>query len=114
VEGKIQASIELFDLIASRAPQGFRRMTPLQDNVFTKNLPRLSGLILSLRDRFLFIKTAQYARDIFAHRGSSNPDIFDDLDIGQEVNFRIRFNREGPMAIDIQLGRLPAGITMSG
>jgi cold shock CspA family protein len=82
-------------------------MTPLKDSVFTAKLPRYSGVVQSIRERFLFIKSFQYPRDIFGHRSSSNADVFDELAIGQEVNFRLRFNREGPMAIDIKPGRIP-------
>ena len=30
-----------------------------------------------------------------------DPDVLDELTIGQEVNFRIRFNRGGPTAVDL-------------
>lgn len=46
-----------------------------------------------------------YPRDIFAHRSMSDADVFDELMIGDEVNFRIRFNRQGPTAVDMQMGR---------
>ncbi len=106
LEGKIEGAVQLFEQINRRAPEGFRRMTPSKDNIFTSKLPRFGGVVDSLRERFLFIKSPRYSRDIFGHRSSSNPDVFDELSIGEEVNFRIRFNREGPMAIDVKLGRL--------
>ena len=84
-------------------------MTPSKDNIFTSKLPRSNGVVESVRERFLFIKSPRYPRDIFAHRSSSDPDVIDELAIGQEVNFRIRFNREGPMAVDIKPGRLLVG-----
>jgi tetratricopeptide (TPR) repeat protein len=109
LNGDVQDAVDLFDQINRRAPEGFRRMTPSKDNIFTSKLPRYSGVVERLRGRFLFVKSPRYPRDIFAHRSSSNPDVFDELAIGQEVNFRIRFNREGPNAVDIKCGRLPTG-----
>lgn len=105
LQGEIKAADQLFGDIDKRAPEGFRRITPSRDNIFTARLPRYTGTVESLKERFLFIKSPQYMRDIFAHRSSSNPDVFDELAIGQEVNFKVRFNRQGPMAIDLQPGR---------
>jgi len=107
LRGNTQGAVDMFDVIGRKAPAGFRKVTPREENIFTSKLPRYSGAVEAVRERFMFIRSAHYPRNIFAHRSSSNPDIMDDLSIGQEVNFRIRFNREGATAVDLQLGRLP-------
>lgn len=105
LKGDVERAVELFEHINRKAPESFRRVTPSKDNVFTRNLPRYLGSVFAVKERFLFIKCPQYPRDIFGHRSNSDADVYDELSIGQEVNFRIRFNRSGPMAIDIQAGR---------
>lgn len=105
LKGDIPGAMDLFDQIQHQAPESFRRITPSKENIITLKLPRYGGVIETMRERFLFIKSPQYPRDIFGHRSSADPDVFDELSIGQEINFRIRFNREGPMAVDIKLGR---------
>lgn len=37
----------------------------------------------------------------------SDADVFDELMIGDEINFKIGFNREGPTAVDVRMGRTP-------
>jgi hypothetical protein len=110
LKGDVQAAVELFDLINRRAPQGFRKITPSKDNIFTSKLHRHAGSVESMKENFLFIKCSVYPKNIFSHRSSSDPDIFDEFSIGQEINFRVRFNRAGPMGIDIRPGRLITGI----
>ncbi len=56
----------------------------------------------------LHLRSSAYPTNIFGHRSMSNTEIFDDLTIGDDIHFRIRFNREGPTAVDVKLGRSPA------
>ncbi len=105
MRGNIADCQELFEEINRNAPADFRRMTTRSDNVFTKNLPLKSGTITTIRPGFIFVHSFAYPSDIFGSRSMSSADVFDDLMIGDEVNFRIRFNREGPTAVDVKLGR---------
>jgi len=105
LRGQIGACEELFTEINQNAKEDFRRMTPRSDNIFTKRLTSYSGRITSIRPGFVFLHSSAYPTDIFGHRSMSNADLFDDLMIGDEVVFRIRFNREGPTAIEMRQGR---------
>ncbi len=105
VSGKIPACEDMFAVINSEAPEEFRRSTPRRENSFTRLLGRHTGRITSIRPGYAFIRSAAYPNDIFGHRSMSDPDAFDDLTIGDEINFKIRFNRQGPTAVDIHLGR---------
>ena len=105
LRGQISPCQEMFSEIDQNAQEDFRRMTPRSDNVFTKCLAHYSGTITAIRSGFVFLRSSAYPTDIFGHRSMSNTDIFDDLMIGDEVSFRIRFNREGPTAVEIALGR---------
>jgi hypothetical protein len=104
--GKVVQAAELFDSIDNNAPENFRRVAPRTESLITSRLPRYSGVVESLKARFLFIRSGIYPRSIFAHHSYVDNDILGDLSFGRDVNFRIRFNRAGPTAIDLQLGRL--------
>ncbi|WP_160328022.1 tetratricopeptide repeat protein [Sphingopyxis sp. H115] len=105
LRGAIEDCRNLFADIDERAPDEFRKMTPRSDNVFTALLPSYRGTITSLKPSYAFIRSAAYISDIFGHRSMSDVDSFDDLSIGEEVTFRLRFNRSRPTAVDIQPGR---------
>jgi cold shock CspA family protein len=104
LKGDVEGSANLFDLINRRAPENFRRTAPSKDGVITARLPRYSGTIESMKERFLFIRSGCYPRSIFAHYSHIEAEILDSLSIGQEVNFFIRFNRAGATAEDIKPG----------
>lgn len=105
VSGQIKASEDMFAEIDQNAPEDFRRATPRSENAFTTNLHRSSGRITSIKPGYAFVSSGAYPTDVFAHRSMSDADVFDDLMIGDEVNFRIRFNRQGPTAVDVKMGR---------
>jgi hypothetical protein len=46
-----------------------------------------------------------YPSRVFAHNSVVDPDVLSELSVGGVVNFRIRFNRTGPCAVDLKLGR---------
>jgi cold shock CspA family protein len=76
-----------------------------EDNSITERLPRFSGAVESMRERFIFLKSGSYPEDIFVHHTDIVPSVMDQLENGSDVNFRVRFNRAGPVAVDVQLGR---------
>jgi len=43
---------------------------------------------------------------MFAHNSTADPEIMSELSYGRDINFKIRFNRAGPVAIHIKIGRL--------
>jgi cold shock CspA family protein len=108
LRGEVQKSVEMFDYINVHAPPEFRTMNPSKDNLITSKLSRFIGSIDRVREGYFFIKCAHYPRDIFSHRSASSLDIVDDLSVGQEVNFKMRFNRRGATAVDVKLGRYGA------
>jgi cold shock CspA family protein len=95
----------VFDQINSKAPDNFRRTGMREDNVITGRLERISGIIEATRDRFLFIRSGSYPESIFAHHSEIDPDLLEGLGVGTDVNFKVRFNRAGPMAVDMKKGR---------
>jgi tetratricopeptide (TPR) repeat protein len=102
LKGDIDAAATLFDLIDRRAPDNFCRTAPRKETVITSRLPRYSGMVESMKEKSLFIRSGSYPRLIFAQYWSIDPDVLESLSIGQEVNFRMRFNRQGATAADIR------------
>jgi cold shock CspA family protein len=46
---------------------------------------------------------AGYPKRIFAHRSTFEETEVDEIEIGQQVFFRLRFNRQGPVAVSVHL-----------
>ena len=106
-KGNVDGAVEIFSDIYRRAPQTFRRFAPKQDSVITIRLPTYSGSIESVREGFCFIRSGAYPNRIYAHRSAFNDIEADEIEVGQEVNFRIRFNRSGPVAVGVHLKFAP-------
>jgi hypothetical protein len=102
---EMAAASDLFAAIDEKAPDSFRRVAPRRESVITALLGRYSGMIEAMKPKFFFIRSAVYPNSIFAHNSFVDPDILAGLSISRDVNFRIRFNRAGPVALDIKLGR---------
>ncbi|WP_167771685.1 cold shock domain-containing protein [Bradyrhizobium niftali] len=95
----------MFDQINTKAPENFRRFGMREDNAITERLPRFAGSVEVTKERFTFVRSGSYPESIFAHHSAIAPAVLDQLEVGSDVNFRVRFNRAGPVAIDMQLGR---------
>jgi tetratricopeptide (TPR) repeat protein len=105
LKGDKAGAQELFVAIDEKAPPFFRPRAPVEDNEITTRLPRYSGTVVSLRERFFFIRTGSYGHDLFSHMNDLDPEVEVDLSEGQFVDFRVRFNRQGPVAIDVRTTR---------
>jgi tetratricopeptide (TPR) repeat protein len=105
LKGDKASALELFSQIDGKAPPSFRPKPPSRDNEITKKIGRSSGSVVSLRDRFFFVRTGAYPRDLFSHVNDLLPEVEEDLREGAFVTFQVRFNRQGPVAVDVRLGR---------
>ncbi len=103
--GDLQGCVEVFADLDRRAPREYRTVAPKQDDAITSRLERFSGTIDTMKDRFCFIRSGCYPNNIFCHYSSFGGGNWNELAIGQGVNFRVRFNRLGPLAVDVQPGR---------
>jgi cold shock CspA family protein len=62
-------------------------------------------MIESIREKFLFIRSGSHPQRIFAHYNYIDQDILEFLSVEQEVYFNMRFNRQGPTAVDVRSTR---------
>ena len=102
-QGEVDKAAEMFGDIHKRAPQEFRRFPPKQDTVITARLPTYSGSIEAVREGFCFIRSGAYPIGIYTHRSAFDDSEVDDIEVGQKVDIRIRFNRRGPVAVEVHL-----------
>ncbi|CAA2136720.1 SIR2 family NAD-dependent protein deacylase [Methylobacterium bullatum] len=100
--GETGPSEALFQDIAKRAPRTFRRFAPKTDNSITVSLPNYFGSVDQVRDGYFLIRTGSYPTKVFAHRSAFDDAEVDDIEVGVAVEMRIRFNRYGPVAVDVR------------
>ncbi|MBA5806184.1 SIR2 family NAD-dependent protein deacylase [Rhizobium changzhiense] len=98
-KGEVSRSDEMFQEIARRAPANFRRFAPKQDNFITARLPPYNGTIDTIRDGYFLVRSGAYPSPIFAHRTAFDEAVVDDIEIGAQMNIKVRFNRRGPVAV---------------
>jgi cold shock CspA family protein len=103
--GQLQKAAELFNYINAKAPPTFRKVAPRKESAVTSLLGRFSGTVEAMNPWFFFIRTGSYQNSVFVHNSVVGPDVLSELSVGSDVNFRIRFNRSGPCAVDLKLGR---------
>ena len=104
--GEVEKARKLFDTINARAPEAFRHKASREDSLISARLPRYSGTIGTIKNTFSFIRSGCYPQDIFAHNNDIDPALLTDLNVGSDVNFRVRFNRSGPVAVDVKRGHI--------
>jgi tetratricopeptide (TPR) repeat protein len=110
--GSTNRATEMFSEIDKRAQEDFRKFAPKTDNVLTEKLPVYQGTIESARDGYFFLRSGVYPDRIFAHRSAFEESEVDDVEVGQQIYFRLRFNRRGPVAVSVHLK--PSGWDLTG
>lgn len=101
--GNIGRAEELFDEIERRAPKEFRRFAPRIETPITRRLPNYEGSVESVREGFFFLRSGAYPKRIFAHRSAFEEAEVDEIEVGHQVYFRLRFDRRGPVAVSVHL-----------
>ena len=102
-QGEVDRAVEAFDDVHQRAPQGFRRFPPKHDTLITARLPTYSGSVESVREGYCFIRSGAYPIGIYADRSAFHDSEIGEIEVGQNVDFRIRFNRRGPVVVEAYL-----------
>lgn len=102
VTGQTKEAVSQFAAINNTAPDIFRKMATTKPTVFSKGATPSRGSIVSQRGGSVFLKSPIYPKDLIAFRSQSDADEFDELSPGDEVNFIVGFNRQGPVALDVK------------
>ncbi|TBA43662.1 tetratricopeptide repeat protein [Rhizobium ruizarguesonis] len=102
VRGFMAKSAELFEEIDGKAPQTFRSIAS-RENLFTKRISEQSGYVQSISGHMFFIRSSGYPREILSHKASIAEGEFEDIAIGTNVQFSVRFNRKGPVAMAVKI-----------
>ncbi len=100
-KGDVLTSAHRFSEIDARSPSEFRRFPPKADDVITVRLPTYTGTIDTKQAGSCFIRSGAYPNSIFAHRSAFDATDFDELEVGSQVTFRLRFNRRGPVGVNV-------------
>ncbi|QND48253.1 hypothetical protein HB780_21790 [Rhizobium lusitanum] len=112
-KGDVEGTFQRFGELHKRAPKEFRRIAPRVDNAITARLPTYYGTIEEIREGYCFIRSGSYPAKIYAHRTGFDEATVGDLEVGLSVDFRMRFNRSGPVAVDIKVREQTANATVS-
>jgi tetratricopeptide (TPR) repeat protein len=110
--GSIDRAEEMFAEIDRRAPKEFRKFAPKTDNALSTKLSVYSGTIESAREGYFFLRSGAYPTRIFAHRSAFEESEVDEVEVGHQIYFRLRFNRLGPVAVSVHLK--PSGWERTG
>ena len=100
--GKSAESKELFSEIDRTAPSSFRRRAEKSDSMVSRQLRRYQGTLVTIKATMAFIRCPAYPSDIFAHANDTQQEVWRTLRTGDGISFQVRFNRAGPVALDIK------------
>lgn len=101
--GRAREAQDVFARLDAKAPHGFRWRAFRGENSFTVHISQQIGHVTSVQGSRLFVNTPSYPSEIIGFRNQSDPDVFDEISVGDEIQFTVRFNRVGPVATNIRM-----------
>ncbi len=101
--GQAKDANKLFDEIETRAPAEFRAAFTASESAVSKLLPRFSGRVVRKDATYLFLRCSAYETDIYANENHSDSAAWEAIAQGHDVEFSVRFRRNGPVAHDVRL-----------
>lgn len=99
--GKIEECRNLFDEVSARSGGDYRKRPNPEEGIIDQFIAQQTGSVASVRDDYFFIQSGCYPRQIFAHMSALNGLDISELSAGEQVRFRVRFNRRGPVASSV-------------
>lgn len=97
--GKAVEAAQLFAELDRTAPRDYRTRIPSTASPVAAHMGEYQGRVAKKTATFAFLRSAAYVNDIYApEAGSENWDAFE---VGNDVSFRISFNRSGPVALSV-------------
>lgn len=101
--GKIEDCSNLFVEIDRIAPEQYRKVAPSSDDALTEKLGNYTGVVEGISERYFFVRFGGYPKPIFCYWKSLRNIPYDSLENGSQVSFRLRFNRKGPIAVEVDV-----------
>ncbi|SFA86582.1 'Cold-shock' DNA-binding domain-containing protein [Poseidonocella pacifica] len=105
--GRVDESQILFEEIDRRSNQDYRTSAPRYEDVVTVKLGNFYGTIEKKKERYFFVRYGGYPKALFGHWRSLQNEAYDLLAVNDPVAFRIRFNRKGPVAVEVKKNPTP-------
>ncbi len=96
-ENRNEEAEKIFEEISRRAPKSFRKFPPKTENIITEHLPTYTGTVDTIRDGYFLVRTGSYRGLILAPRTAFDEAEVDDIEVGESLAMRLRFNRRGPV-----------------
>lgn len=100
--GDVKKAQVLFEDVQERAPPEFRTSSPEPNGGLARHLPRGVGRIVTKDGTYCFIRSPSYDKDIYANEAESDVAIWEKVQSGSQVDFKVMFRRGGPVAHDLR------------
>jgi cold shock CspA family protein len=101
--GRTDEAQKLVDDLDRIAPATYRTRSPRVDDEITDKMNEFSGTVFNRKERFFFIKSGTFPKPAFAFFDTLQNAEYEDLENGQKVSMKLRFNRQGPCAVEVKL-----------
>jgi len=101
--GHAKEAQELFDEIDQTAPPEFRSGFNVPESLISRRLRRSSGRVARRVATSLYIHSGMYPKDIFASESHSGEEHWRQIVHAADVDFSVRFRRNGPVAFDVRV-----------
>ena len=98
-----ERSAQLFDEVDEYAPPDYHPRSGFEISVISNLIGRMNGRIVKREESFAFLRLPTYPLHIYANISNSNADIWKQIRNQANVNFKIGFNRSGPVGLDLHL-----------
>lgn len=102
LSGDINRSFDAFRELSETAPSDFLPYAPRRHTVVSSLLGRYTGVVTRKESSYLRIRTTSYPAEVYAPINGSEFQSWDNLRMGSEVSFTVKFNRSGPVAFDLE------------
>ncbi|MBE70525.1 MAG: hypothetical protein CMO07_07225 [Thalassospira sp.] len=101
--GRAQEASKLFEDIANRSATNYRRSSPREDDLITSLLGNFTGNVTSRKERFFFVRIANYPSEVFCYHTTLDDAPYETLAVGSSVSVKLRFNRQGPVGCKVTI-----------
>lgn len=100
--GDVKKAQDLFEDVQDRAPAEFRSSSRKPSSDLARHIARSVGRVVAKDSTFCFIRSPSYGKDIYANEADSDVAVWENVQTGSQVDFKVMFKRGGPVAHDLQ------------